>query len=114
MQHAVDEAAGQVVVDRHGVEVPGDHDPLGAAQLGAGDDRVAASYDVEVGQGRSAASTASAIARSSQADGLDVDQRGGQRDRVEAEVQDRVTGRSEVMAAVNQQPLGGTICLPQR
>ena len=34
-------ARGQVVVERHGVEVAGDHDPLGAAEVGARDHGVA-------------------------------------------------------------------------
>ena len=56
-------AAGrQVVVDRHRVEVAGDHDPLAAAEVGAGDDGVAVPAHREVAERRSAASTASAIA----------------------------------------------------
>ena len=48
VQDAVLEARGQVVVERHGVEVTGDDHALAAAELGAGDDRVAAPGDGEV------------------------------------------------------------------
>ena len=41
---------GQVVVERHGVEVAGDHHPLGAALVGAGDDGVPEALHLEVVQ----------------------------------------------------------------
>src|SRR5690606_4785408 len=39
---------GQVVVERHGVEVAGDHDPLGATEVGAGHHVVAVADHLEV------------------------------------------------------------------
>ena len=55
----------QVVGDRHGVQVPGQHHPLRPAELGAGQHHVALALHRQAGQGRSAASTASASSASS-------------------------------------------------
>jgi hypothetical protein len=45
---AVDDPAGQVVPQRHGVDVPRDHDPLGAAEVRPRDHRVAVAVHGEV------------------------------------------------------------------
>ena len=47
-----DVAGGDVAVDRHGVDVPGDHDPLIPAEVGASHDRVAVAVDREMRRGR--------------------------------------------------------------
>ena len=39
---------GEVAVERHGVDVAGDHDPLGVPVVGAGDDRVPEALHLEV------------------------------------------------------------------
>ena len=55
VDQAVRAARRQVVVQRHRVEVAGDHDPLVPAEFGTGDDRVAVPRDGQVrvgGQGR--------------------------------------------------------------
>ena len=39
----------QVLLDGNGVEMTGDHDPLGSAEVGPGDDRIAVAQDLEVG-----------------------------------------------------------------
>ncbi len=51
MQRAVAVEPGrQVARERHGVDVAGDHDALGATEVGAGDDRVPVALHLEVGQ----------------------------------------------------------------
>ena len=63
-EDAVLASTRQVVVDRDGVDVARDHDPLCAAEVGAGDDRVAVADHLEVREPASAASIASASSAS--------------------------------------------------
>ncbi len=51
VEPVVHDARGEVVRRRHGVEVSGDQDALGAAEAGARDDRVPVPVDAQVGVG---------------------------------------------------------------
>ena len=76
-------AAGrQVVVDRHGVEVAGDHDPLAAAEVGARHDGVAVPAHRQVGVRRERGLDGVRDRLLVAADRLDVDQLLGERDGV--------------------------------
>ena len=86
-QDVVLQACGQVPVDRHGVEVSGDHDPLVTAQVGAGHDRVAVADDVQVRQGQQGRLDVVGEGLLVQALGRRVHEGGGQRDDVGGEVE---------------------------
>ncbi len=69
---------GQVVGDRHGVQVSGEQHPLGAAEVGPGDDRVPVPVHGEVRQGPQGRLHGVGEHLLVAADGGDVDQSGGE------------------------------------
>ncbi len=89
MQELAVVADREVRVDRHGVQVPGDHHALVAAQLGARDHGVAGALDVQVRERAQRLLHRAGDGVLAAADGLDVDQLLGQRDGVGGEVQVR-------------------------
>ena len=89
-QLAVDAAGGQVGHDgqRHGVDVPGQHDALGAPERGARDDRVAVAGDLEVRERTQGGLDGVGEGRLVLADRLDVADGRGQRRDVGGQVED--------------------------
>ncbi len=87
MQELAVVAYRQVRVDRHGVQVPGDHHALVAAQLGARDHRVAEPLDVQVRTSAQRLLHRVGDGALVAADRLDVDQLPGQGDGIGGEVQ---------------------------
>jgi hypothetical protein len=79
----------QVVVERHRVEVTGDHDPLAAPELGPGHDRVAVSGHREVRQPAQRGLDGVGDRLLVAADRLDVDELLGERDGIGVEVEGR-------------------------
>ena len=87
VQQVAVEAAGQVGVDRDGVEVAGDDHALAAAELGAGDDRVAVPGHGQVVTGRQRGLDGVGDLLLVMADRLDVDQLAGQGHDVRGQVE---------------------------
>ena len=81
------EPCGQVVVDRHGVDVAGDHDALAATQLGARHQRVAVPAHLEVSEPAQGRLDLVGDRPLVEADGLDVDELTGQRDHVGGQIE---------------------------
>lgn len=81
------EPGGQVVRDGHGVQVPGEDHPLGAAERRAGDDGVADPLHAQVGQGAQGGFDGVREGALLAALGGEVDEGAGQRDGVGGEVE---------------------------
>jgi len=99
----VDQAAGQVVLDRDGVEVPGDRHPAGPALLGAGHDGVAVPPHREVRDGPQGGLDGVRERPLVAAHRLDVDDRAQEVDGVREQVQ----GHGRQRSAAARRPLGG-------
>ena len=89
VQDAVLEPRGQVVVERDGVEVAGDHDTLAAPQVGAGDHGVPAAGDRQVRQREQRRLDSVGDLLLVVGDGLDVDELLGEGDDVGGEIEVR-------------------------
>ena len=83
----VGDPTGEIPGDRDGVEVTGDDDALGAAQMRPGDDGVTEAVDAEVGLGAKDVFDLVGERGFVAADALDVDHRAQQGDKVGAHIQ---------------------------
>jgi hypothetical protein len=82
----IDDGRREVVVDRHGVEMPGEDDPLFTAQIGTGHHGVTEPVHAEVRSLAENVLDAVGDRLLVAGDRLDIDQRAGKHDRVDQHV----------------------------